>query len=570
MSSPAAPASDAEVRAIEELLRALVKGQRALQMYLPNNPMYQRGVDQIGEAFAPVWGHIGRLVLDIQEAEITWDGAVVYRQAARNEGFAWQLYKDGLRRLTLLPGVETEEIVRFLDVVNRTRLLSADAGDDLLTLLWEQDFVLISYAFIEALGDGFEFLQERGGPPDGETAAGKAQQEVGAARDEAQQRGGSAGAPGGVVDLADFDSTPFFLEEAEVRLIQSELDEEYRRDIRQAAIDALLDVLESQREPDVRREVVSLLEDILPAQLSTGGFRAVARILRELRVIAVRAPGLDQSLHDAVLSFEDRLSRPEILEQLFRALEDATTRPSEEDIGEVLRELKPSALPIVLAHLGRALDPAIRRALEPNVEQLARTQPQALAAVLDGDVAEAAEPAITLAAKLSLTQLVPSVIRHLQVGPPNARLAAVKALGDFGTPSAVGAVETALEDDERAVRQAALTALVARGGSGGLQRRLEALLFDGKDHGWERSERRALFEAYGQLAGETALPRLQELLEPKGLFRRKESPEVRACALFALAKVRSFDARLLVDKFTADKEPVVRSAANAVLREWMP
>jgi HEAT repeat protein len=47
------------------------------------------------------------------------------------------------------------------------------------------------------------------------------------------------------------------------------------------------------------------------------------------------------------------------------------------------------------------------------------------------------------------------------------------------------------------------------------------------------------------------------------------SAEVRACAIFALAKVRSFEARMLVDRFTADKEPVVRSAANTVLRDWL-
>jgi hypothetical protein len=58
------------------------------------------------------------------------------------------------------------------------------------------------------------------------------------------------------------------------------------------------------------------------------------------------------------------------------------------------------------------------------------------------------------------------------------------------------------------------------------------------------------------------------LLEPKGLFRRSAAPEVRACAIYALAKLGGFEARLLVDRFTADKEPVVRSAANGVLREW--
>ncbi|MEP6589589.1 MAG: HEAT repeat domain-containing protein [Gemmatimonadota bacterium] len=552
--------NDADVRVIEELLTALTKGQRALQMYLPNNPMYARALDQIAGAFAPIWRITGRLVLDIQEGEISWDGAVVYRQANRSEGLAWQLYQDGLRRLTLLPGVESEEIVRFLDVVNRSRLLPTDASDDLLTLLWEQDFVLVAYAFVEALGEGFEFLQERQAEPV-ELSPDQARQEVGGQE--------SASTPAGTVDPTDFDSTPFFLEEAEIRLIQSELDEEYRRDIREAAIDALLDILEAQKEPEVRREVVSLLEDILPSQLSTGGFRAVARVLRELRVIAVRAPGLDQELHTALLSFEDRLSQPDILEQLFIALEDAQTRPSEEDVGEVMRELKPSALPVVLAHLGRTLDATVRRALEPSVEQLARAQPTALAQLLDGERGDVTEPAINLAAKLGLNMLIPSIVGHLKDGSAAIRLAAVRALGDFGTPTAVSAVETALDDEERAVRSSALAVLVSRGGSAGSVRHLERILFDGADPDWDRTERRTVFEAYGQLAGEAALPKLRELLEPRGVFRRKVAPEVRACAIFALAKVRSFDARLLADRFASDKEAVVRSAANAVLRDWL-
>ena len=130
------------------------------------------------------------------------------------------------------------------------------------------------------------------------------------------------------------------------------------------------------------------------------------------------------------------------------------------------------------------------------------------------------------------------------------------------------AIETVLGDPDRSVRQSALSILLARGGSGGTLRRLEAMLFDASNEAFERSERRAMFEAYGALAGAAALPKLKELLEPRGMFRRRPSADVRASALFALAKVRSGEARQLVEQYAADKEPVVRSAANAALREW--
>ena len=327
-------------------------------------------------------------------------------------------------------------------------------------------------------------------------------------------------------------------------------------------------MLESQREPATRHEVIALLEEILPTQLAVGGFRAVARILRELRMISARAPGLDEELHRAVLSFEERLSTPEILEQLFRVLTDHAARPTDEDVGEVLRELKPAALPVVLAHLGRVSDSNVRRVLETSVDAIARTQPETLAALIRGGPGDALVPAIALAARLGLAQLVPAIVEHLRSGDALMRLAAVRALGELGTPTAVAALEGALDDPERLVRQAALTLLLARGGSGGLQQRLEAMLFDGPDAEWERSELRAIFEAYGTVAGTASVTRLRELLEPRGVFRRRISADVRASALFALAKVRSADARQVVERFTADKEPVVRSAANAALRDW--
>jgi HEAT repeat protein len=559
MTSPARTVPDAaDVRAVEDLLRGMSKGQRALQMYLPNNSVYQRTLEQMADAFSPVWGITGRLVLDIEENDILWEGASVLPASARGDGLAWQFYKDGLRRLTLLPGVETDEIIRFLEVVNRARLLATDAGDDLLTLLWEQEFVLISYSFIEALGDGIEFLQES---PirEIEPAAEKAKEEIAEA-----EKGGAEG----LVEIGDSDATPYFLDEAEIRFIRGELDEEYRRDIRTSAIDALLDVLETIPDAEVRREVVSLLEDVLPSQLSVGGFGAVAHILRELRVIVARLPGLDQELHAAVLSFEERLSDPAILEQLFRVLEDRSQSRRDEDVGAVLRELKPSALPTLLSHLGRVTDDTVRRVVSASAEDLARAQPGLLVAVLDQGPEDALEPALELIGRLKMQPLVPKVIERLGAEHATVRLAAIRSLALLATPTAVDAIEGALLDADRDVRAAALSAILARGGSGGAKARLEQLLFGKDDRDIERTERRSLFEAYAQLAGNDSLSRLRELLEPKGLFRRSAPPEVRACAIYALAKLGGFEARLLVDRFTSDKEPVVRSAANGVLREW--
>src|SRR6188474_2837714 len=106
-------------------MRTIVKGLRAFQMYLPNNPVYQRAEQAIRDAFVPVWSSTQQLILVIVESDITWEDQVVYRQPNRHDSFAWMLYKDGMRQFTIRPGVEDEELVRFLQVVTRARLLAS-------------------------------------------------------------------------------------------------------------------------------------------------------------------------------------------------------------------------------------------------------------------------------------------------------------------------------------------------------------------------------------------------------------------------------------------------------------
>ncbi|MEK7668401.1 MAG: hypothetical protein AAB409_07110, partial [Gemmatimonadota bacterium] len=138
---------------VEELLQTFVKAMRAHQLYLPNNPVYQKTIENLRAAFAPVWAALEELELDVYESELRWAGQVVYSQSNRSESISWIFFKDGVRAVSLTRGVEEEEIVGLLDVLHRARMLQADDSDDLLTLLWEKDFQLIRYRFQDLVTD---------------------------------------------------------------------------------------------------------------------------------------------------------------------------------------------------------------------------------------------------------------------------------------------------------------------------------------------------------------------------------------------------------------------------------
>ncbi len=150
---------------IEELLRTLVKAQRAFQMYLPNNPIYHRAMSNVRDAFKPVWGATDEIILTIDDTDFVWEDTIVYQQLNKSESLAWTLFKDGMRILVLRTGCEEEEIVRFLQIVNQAKLLPADAGDDLSTMLWEQDFEFIQYRFPDLFSEGVSLDGAVVGPP---------------------------------------------------------------------------------------------------------------------------------------------------------------------------------------------------------------------------------------------------------------------------------------------------------------------------------------------------------------------------------------------------------------------
>jgi HEAT repeat protein len=131
----------------------------------------------------------------------------------------------------------------------------------------------------------------------------------------------------------------------------------------------------------------------------------------------------------------------------------------------------------------------------------------------------------------------------------------------------MGFLERSLEDEDRAVRLAGLTAVSTRGWKGGLKR-LEAVVQGKGRDDLERAERRQFFEAYAQIAGPAGLGPLADILEPKGLFRRRENAETRTCAAYAVARIRTPEARQLLERIQSDKELAVRNAAMRALREW--
>ena len=543
---------------VEEMLRLLVKAVRAHQLYLHNNPTYIRAVDTLRGSFGPIWQQTDEVALQVTETSLTWSGRVVLEDADKSaDSLPWLFFKDGVRELRMLRGFEQQEMLKLLGIAQRVRHASPDE-DDLLTMLWEADFLFLRYRYVD-------LAVEQATPVDASTdVESRPEQVPQEVREEEIEE-----AREGVVRLDDFDSTLYFLDDREIEYLRSAVEQEYASDLRRNVVTMLLDIFELQGDKNVREEICGIVENLMLHLLSANQFSSVAYMLREVRVSTERARGLEPAQRERLNALPNRLSNPEALSQLLQALDETSDLPPQADLTELFEQLRGTALGTVLAWLGRIQNARLKPMLEAAASRLAASNTTELVRLIGATDRAVALEACRRAGALKATAAVGPLSKVLTDGDAAMRLAAVQALTEIGSPGALQALERAIDDSERNVRVATARALAARQHRPALAR-VEAAIKGKVVREADPTEKMALFEAYGSLCGDAGVPLLDGLLNGKGFLGRREDPELRAGAAIALGRINTPAAQESLRKAANEKEALVRNAVSRALRSGGP
>ena len=539
---------------VTDLLKAFVKAVRAHQLYLPNNPMHARSLQSVRDAFSTVWQHTDEIELQVVETQLTWEGRVVLDEHERtSDNIAWLFYKDGIRELKILQGFEEEELAILFDILQRVRKATAD-DDDLLTLMWEREFVSLQYRYVD--------LTQEGGP--GVESMERAEQKE-KILSPAQAEAGLESTKSSIAKMDDFDATLYFLDDREVEYLQNEIKREFSTDLRPAVIASLLDTFENQKDATTREEICGLLDYFLLILLSTAQYRNAAYLLREAGVTANRAPELLDTQKQRLTQLGELMSDPKPLGQLLQALEDSPLRAPQHELDELFGILQARALETILSWIGRSTNPSLKMLLEVAAGRLASANSAELIRLIGSDDEAVVAEAIRRAAALKSPAAVPALGKMLTVGESDMRLAAVTALTEIGSAGAMQMLERALVDEEREVRIVAVRALGARNAKAALPR-IEAAI-KGKDlRESNLTEKMAFFEAYGLLARDAGITLLDGLLNAKGFMGKKDDSEIRACAAMALGKINTPKAMESLNRAAGEKDVIVRNAVSRAIR----
>jgi hypothetical protein len=155
------------VQRLRELMRMLVRGLKAKKMYPANNPVLSRILNEMQDGVLGTIEDIGDLRLTVQQADLLYNGNSIYNNPSKRDSLAYRFHRDGITEIEFTDGVTPPEINAFLDVLARATE-PRGAEEDLVTMLWEQEFSHIRYAYLaiddlqENMLEGYDAAEAEG------------------------------------------------------------------------------------------------------------------------------------------------------------------------------------------------------------------------------------------------------------------------------------------------------------------------------------------------------------------------------------------------------------------------
>ena len=532
---------------VEDAVGALLKAARARQTYAPGNPLIERFHGELCEKLGTVWGELPHLTLTVDEGTLLWRDHVVYTKPMGPDNFAFRFFKDGIRQLALLPGVEEGELTEFIDVLARTRQVH---DEDLLATLWHRDFKAVRMDYVDISEDeGVEVPK-----PDRNAGAGDSLEDM--TEIEAVLEAGAVTEE----DAAEF--ADIALGEPDLLYLKREMEAEWARPVVHDVTLALLDQFE-MRDQERRRQVVDILRELLPRLLGALDFGNVALIVNELQLLANKTG--ENETQELVTSLLRDMS--EAMAEMVSAVDAEGVSVGADELAALVGALQAEAIPTLVRAIPAVPNRQTRDRLAEALDRLVGANPGYVVDLLSAEDPMLAAEAARIVGRLGLREAESDLIELSKRPEDVTRQAAIEALAILGSSVGAEALATALSDPGKDIRMAAVNAIVAVRAQGAVTL-LGEIIESAAISDREQGEQMAFMRAFATLAGDEAAPVLAKLLNGRKWWGGRRPSATRACAARALAIVGSPTARAALQKAASDRAAPVKSAVRVALRAF--
>src|SRR5580765_554924 len=163
-ADPRAPGPDAALRAASGWIQQLARTLKTCRLYEARNPTVVRFREELGRALHRVLSEHGELRYRFTSDDVFFEDNSLYPARSRDDNLALAFFRDGVRAIGFIPGIEPSELQQLIDCVLQVTGQN-ESDDDLITLLWEIQLPHIEVDYVPAEGDAGGVEGEDDGAP---------------------------------------------------------------------------------------------------------------------------------------------------------------------------------------------------------------------------------------------------------------------------------------------------------------------------------------------------------------------------------------------------------------------
>lgn len=550
-----------------DLMNIFVKTIKAFRLYPAENPSLAGFRDLLFRKFQFFLKRYRTFSFQVEEYAFAFNNRVLYENKDLKSSLAFFLYKDGLRELRFIEGLEEWEVQGFLDILKRGDQINK-MEDDLVTMIWERDFVHITYRATDEFFDEVpviipenidQFRKHLTFEPLGHQVyddylVDESGEEVNyyETMDKASP----------LPSLA-MNRNVYLLTPEELEGLRKEVEFETSPVFLFNIIDILFEIMGLEKRPEPYRDSVNVLSKLLDALLTLGEFQKATDLLSRLYII-LKTYDLQGWQVKAIQQLAESAGDEQRIEKIGKVLERREGVRLEE-VGGYLKLLPPNSLQPLMKVLGELSNPKARRTICDAVCQIGKDQVEQVLPFMEDRRWYLVRNVVYILGRIGKAAAIPSIQKALVHREMRVRREAVHSLGFIGGSKAFNLLVKSLQDSDMRVRCAAALNLGKVGRKNSLIHLSE--LIQGKEFPRkEPAEKKALFDAVGIAGSNEALPMLQKLLMKRTWFGRKKAEEAREGAAGALALIGTREAKSILELGQKSKNAAIRRVCQQALR----
>ncbi len=560
--------ADEEFLLARDLTKSFIKAIKTVRFYPPDNPILKGFQELLPKKFQFFLNKYHSFIFQVEEFTLSYKGKVLYENRDVKTSLAFLFYKDGIRELRFMKGLEEWEVKGFVDIIIRCDSIN-QLEDDFVTLVWEKDFTHISYlATDEFLEDMPIFIPEnveqfrkdlvfKPVAHEVEIDFLEGDMEEGADLDEALSKL--------IEELDSFVSnrSVYSLTPEEGERLRKEVESEIEPTFVLNIIDILFEILVWEKEPEPYQNAVNVLEKILDAVLALRDFQKAADLLKRVYIFQ-RTYELKNWQIESLRKFVVEAGNEQRIERIGKVLDqEGEVRP--EDVHDYLVLLQRNAIKPLVRLLGERTKSKTRRVICDALSEIGKNSYELFTPYMDDPRWYLIRNITYILGRIGHEDSLPYIQKAFNHEDSRVRRESILALGIIGSTKAVGMLVKALTDVDARIRAMAAVNLGKVGKKAALRPLLEVV--QSKDfQKKESAEIKAFFDAIGMVGGsKESVIALQQLLERKSWFGRGKADGIRIGAAQALALIGTPEAMTILESGKDSKDESMRDACIQAL-----